>query len=146
MLLIAVLMAFHLSFAIHYCGGHVASVGMFGRASGRCCCGKAGGEEAGCSVRRQEAPAFPPAGSLTGAASACCSDSYVTMETDDCQAPILSGPAAEWLAPFAFLPSPPLPFSETAALLNGRIIRPPGGGGYIRHGTDLLTQICVLRI
>ncbi|MDR1103208.1 MAG: hypothetical protein LBL42_05575 [Tannerella sp.] len=142
MLLIAALMAFHLSFAIHYCSGHVASVDVFGSASGRCCCGGAGGEEAGCSGWGQDASAFPLGGSLTDAGNACCSDSFVTMETDEYQMPsaiTLSGPDGG-MALFVFLPVQALPLSETAVR---RVIRPPG---CFRHGPDLLAQICILRI
>jgi hypothetical protein len=141
MLLIATSIAFHLSFAIHYCSGHVASVSMFGDVAGACCCGA----EDDC---RNEEPASPPAGYLTGDGDdACCSDKVVAMETDEYQTPAavtLPGKPDVEVAPFIFLQSQAWQLSEIHAVSGYQIIYPPGS--FPGYGIDLLTQICVLRI
>lgn len=138
MLLIAVPMAFHLSFAVHYCGGQVASVRMFGHTVGMCCCGDEGDGHAN--------HLHGIVGYLPDEGNTCCSDEFVTVETDDYQAPAfttLSHPDIG-MAPFVFLPAQLLQLNKRFATRKHQIIFPPGG--YSGYGTDLLTQICIFRI
>jgi hypothetical protein len=134
MLLTVFLMAFHVSLAVHYCGGHTASVRMYGKATGMCCCGNEMNEQDG---RTYDTPGYLPDGDVS-----CCSDKVWTVATDDYQAPS---------AVTVFKPSivmTPFVFVQTQALqLDGiyyRIIFPPGAVPV--SGKNLLTQICILRI
>lgn len=141
MLLIATSMAFHLSFAIHCCSGHVASVSLFGHPTGTCCCGDDCDDDA---TRPRPTATFPNAANLlTGLDTPCCSDKIITLETDEYQTPsaaTLHAPALQ-VTPILFLPAQPLQLKAAPA---SRITYPPGG--LPRYGINLLTQICILRI
>ncbi|MDR1675325.1 MAG: hypothetical protein LBR86_02490 [Tannerella sp.] len=138
MLLTAVLMAFHVSFAVHYCCGYMASVRMYGKVTGVCCCGDE-------NVRPYDIAALPAGALLNGDAS-CCSDKIWAMITDDCQDPpaVTVFKPTIVIVPFVFDRTHVLPFDGIAAFSAHQIIFPPGG--FPASGIDLLTQICILRI
>ncbi|MDR1380575.1 MAG: hypothetical protein LBJ47_03745 [Tannerella sp.] len=136
----AILTAFHLSFAIHYCSGQVASVSMFGHADGTCCCGGDDGGSDDAGRRHGDAEYLPDDGGV------CCLDWLVALETDDFRTPsalVLSGPEIA-AVPFMFLPARMLQPGGIFAAPDFQIIYPPGG--FSPHGIDLLTQIHVLII
>ncbi|MDR1116571.1 MAG: hypothetical protein LBL33_10605 [Tannerella sp.] len=142
LLLMAILMAFHLSFAVHYCSGRIASVNMYGNATGMCCCGNEVNE---CADRPHHISAIT-FGYLPDSDASCCSDKILAIATDDYRTPsaVTVFKSNMVITPFIFVQTHVLQLDKILATLDCQIIFPPGS--FSASGIDLLTQICIFRI
>lgn len=140
MLLTALLMAFHVSLAVHYCSGRMASVSVYGKATGICCCGGESDADAGRTYT------YDSPGYLPDDGGSCCSDKILAVATDDYQTPsaVSVFRPETVVAPFVFVQTQGLPLNGIFASSDYQIIFPPGV--FPASGIDLLTHICTFRI
>lgn len=136
-------MAFHLSFAVHYCSGRIASIDMYGNATDMCCCGNKVNK---CADWPHHISAFLFGYLPDSDVFSCCSDKILAVTTDDYWMPSVVTafkPSME-TTPFVFVQTHVLQLDKILATLYYQIIFPPGS--FSASGTDLLTQICIFRI
>jgi hypothetical protein len=136
MFLAGILMVLHPVIAIHFCGGNIASVQVFGEAKMVCCCGM---EDVDCQDISDYNGLI-----LRDLHETCCLNEVLVFSTDDYQTVggISIAPDFDMTASFSDIS---LNYNDlNIRLSNYQSFFPPGG--FARFGADILTFDCVLRI
>jgi hypothetical protein len=121
--------AVHTTWAFHYCGNHLHSVGIAGSSAAKSCCCEQNEDDAACQLTH----------------TSCCSNQTLEIATDNfVQSQNSVSIGTDMVFPVLFCEIYSLPgcanFNTSASIP----VFPPGSPA--KYGIDLLTFICIFRI
>jgi hypothetical protein len=132
------------TFAFHYCGGVLRSIGvMNGSLRASCCCAAETGAACSHSEDPLQRPADNDGATVRKLVKTCCSDYTIEISTDHFQT--VQTESCFVLRPVSFLPCQSLNLSNCCRLPVQQYGFPPPGK-FAGHKADLLTLICIFRI